>query len=164
MVPEDRAAEALVGDWSVARNLSLPFLSAVSRAGVLRFGAERTRAQRVIDVLGVVTASTDAGIDTLSGGNQQKVVVGRWLTGEPTVLLLDEPFRGVDIGARRDIGEAARNLSKQGVGVVVLVSDVDEALEVADRIVVLAEGHVTLDEYADRIERSDVVSRMTRVA
>ena len=164
MVPEDRAAEALVGDWSVARNLSLPFLSAVSRAGVLRFGVERSRAQQVIDVLGVVTASTDAGIDTLSGGNQQKVVVGRWLTGEPKVLLLDEPFRGVDIGARRDIGEAARTLSQQGVGVVVLVSDVDEALEVADRIVVLAEGHVTLDEYADRIERSDVVSRMTRVA
>ena len=80
------------------------------------------------------------------------------------MLLLDEPFRGVDIGARRDIGEAARTLSQQGVGVVVLVSDVDEALEGADRIVVLAEGHVTLDEYADRIERSDVVSRMTRVA
>jgi simple sugar transport system ATP-binding protein len=105
-----------------------------------------------------------AEVEALSGGNQQKAVVGRWLTRRPELLLLDEPFRGVDIGARRDIGRRVRRLAGEGVGVVVLSSDVDEVLEVADRIVVLVEGTVRLDVRAEDGNRRTVVDAMSEVA
>ncbi len=158
LVPEDRAAQALLPGWSVARTLSLPFVGAVtSRLGVLDAGRERDRASTTIERLGVVTRSPATEVGTLSGGNQQKVVVGRWLVERARVLLLDEPFRGVDLGARRDIGEQARAVAAGGGCVVVLSADVDEVLEVADRVIVLVDGRVSLDSPVTLVSRADVV-------
>ncbi|MFE7934469.1 sugar ABC transporter ATP-binding protein [Streptomyces sp. NPDC057456] len=161
LVPEDRHADALVPGWSVARNISLPFLKSFSRAGLMNGAKEDALGRETIDALGVVTRDEHSTVEELSGGNQQKVVVGRWLAHTPRVLILDEPFRGVDIGARRDIGRRARALAAEGAAVLVLSADVDEVLEVADRVVVLAAGEVHLDAYGEDAERDRVIQTIS---
>lgn len=158
LVPEDRQQQGILPGWSIAQNVSLPFLRRLSRGGILHRRSELERARGVIDDLGVVTTGADASIDDLSGGNQQKVVVGRWLSGQPKLVVLDEPFRGVDIGARRDIGEKLRSLTEAGRGVIVLAGDVDEILDVADRVVVLVQGSVQLDAYLDETDEDAVIN------
>jgi simple sugar transport system ATP-binding protein len=158
LVPEDRSQESMLPGWSISRTASLPFLKSISARAVLNFGKERKLGIDLINEFSVVAGSDEQEVDSLSGGNQQKVVVGRWLHGTPKVLLLDEPFRGVDIGARRDISHKAREVAGAGVGVVVLTSDIDEVLEVADRIV------VRLDTYSSQTNRDQIVSRMSEVA
>ncbi|EXG79787.1 sugar ABC transporter ATP-binding protein [Cryptosporangium arvum] len=158
LVPEDRADQALLPGWSIQRTLSLPFITKVaSRVGVLNQGTERDRATTVIEKLGIVARGPRTELNELSGGNQQKVVVGRWLVENARLLLLDEPFRGVDLGARRDIGEQVRAVANAGGAVVVLSADVDEVLEVADRVLVLVEGALTLDSPLSQVSRDDVV-------
>lgn len=164
LVPEDRAAESMLPGWSIARTASLPFLSTVSRKGILRLGVERERGTDLIDEFGVVATGEGQQVDALSGGNQQKVVVGRWLDGAPRVLVLDEPFRGVDIGARREISRKARQLACSGQGVIVLTSDIDEVLEVADRILVLTDGEVRMDSYTTETDRNQILASMSEVA
>ncbi|MFZ9802553.1 MAG: ATP-binding cassette domain-containing protein, partial [Candidatus Nanopelagicales bacterium] len=105
-----------------------------------------------------------ASVDSLSGGNQQKVVVGRWLQESPKMMMLDEPFRGVDIGARRDISKRVRQLAANDVAVLVLASDVDEILEVADRIIVLVEGKIVLDVSSTKTSKDKIVNKMSEVA
>jgi simple sugar transport system ATP-binding protein len=161
LVPEDRHADALVPGWSVARNISLPFLKSFSRAGLMNRAKEDALGRETIDALGVVTRDEHSTVEELSGGNQQKVVVGRWLAHTPRVLILDEPFRGVDIGARRDIARRSRALAADGAAVLVLSADVDEVLEVADRVVVLAAGEVHLDAYGEDAERDRVIQTIS---
>jgi len=156
LVPEDRAAQAVLPEWSIARNLSLPFLREVGRRGFLDRGAERRRAVAAIADLGVVAAGPSAPLRSLSGGNQQKVVVGRWLGQTARLLLLDEPFRGVDLGARADIG--ARLRDRRGAHATLVASaDVDELLEVADRVVVLHEGAIVHDGPVTDVDREALV-------
>jgi simple sugar transport system ATP-binding protein len=164
LVPEDRAGESMLPGWSIARTASLPFLKSVTSRGVLNFGKEHTLGIDLIHDFSVVAGSDEQEVDSLSGGNQQKVVVGRWLHGTPRLLLLDEPFRGVDIGARRDISRKAREVAGAGVGVVVLTSDIDEVLEVSDRIIVLVDGVPRLDTYSSQTNRDQIVARMSEVA
>lgn len=164
LVPENRAAEAMLPGWSLARTISLPFLPKVSPLGVINRRSERARARRVIADFGVVTTGPDQLVDSLSGGNQQKVVVGRWLSGDPRIILLDEPFRGVDIGARHDLSQKARDAAASGACVVVLSSDVEEIREVADRILVMVEGHITLDRTATEVDADAIMSSMSEVA
>ncbi|MEV0468861.1 sugar ABC transporter ATP-binding protein [Streptomyces prunicolor] len=161
LVPEDRHADALVPGWSVAQNISLPFLKSLSRAGLVNTTKEDALGRETIDALGVVARDEHSTVEELSGGNQQKVVVGRWLAETPRVLILDEPFRGVDIGARRDIGRRARALAVEGAAVLVLSADVDEVLEIADRVVVLAAGEVHLDAYGEDAERDRVIQTIS---
>jgi simple sugar transport system ATP-binding protein len=157
LVPEDRQRQGILPGWSVQQNVTLPFLRESSVGGLLRRRAERARTQGVIESLSVVTDGPGASIDDLSGGNQQKVVVGRWISAGPRLAILDEPFRGVDIAARREIGARLAALAAEGAAAVVLSSDVDEIFEVADRIVVLVGGAVELDRYADEVDRSTVI-------
>ena len=157
LVPEDRQRQAVLPGWSLERVVSLPFLRESSLWGRLRRTRETSRAVGVIADLDVVAESTETPIDDLSGGNQQKVVVGRWLSAGPRLAVLDEPFRGVDIGARRGIGERLTALARAGGAAVVLSSDVDEILEVSDRIVVLVAGSVVLDGYADDLPRTSII-------
>ncbi|WEH19200.1 sugar ABC transporter ATP-binding protein [Streptomyces sp. VNUA24] len=161
LVPEDRHADALVPGWSVAQNISLPFLRSLSRLGLMNTARENALGRATVDALGVVARDEHSTVEELSGGNQQKVVVGRWLAETPRVLILDEPFRGVDIGARRDIGRRARALAAEGAAVLVLSADVDEVLEVADRVVVLAAGEIHLDAYGADAERDRVIQTIS---
>ncbi|WP_369037225.1 sugar ABC transporter ATP-binding protein [Streptomyces adonidis] len=161
LVPEDRHADALVPGWSLAQNISLPFLKSLSTAGLVNRAKEDALGRDTIEALGVVARDEHSTVEELSGGNQQKVVVGRWLAERPRVLILDEPFRGVDIGARRDIGRRARALAAEGAAVLVLSADVDEVLEVADRVVVLAAGEIHLDAYGEDAERDRVIQTIS---
>lgn len=160
-VPEDRHADALVPGWSLAQNISLPFLKSLSTAGLVNRAKEDALGRDTIEALGVIARDEHSTVEELSGGNQQKVVVGRWLAERPRVLILDEPFRGVDIGARRDIGRRARALAAEGAAVLVLSADVDEVLEVADRVVVLAAGEIHLDAYGEDAERDRVIQTIS---
>ena len=160
LVPESRHEQAIIPGWAIERQLTLPFTRRFSRAGLMNRGREHRAGTDTIERLGIVARSAAASIGTLSGGNQQKVVVGRWLLGTPTLLLLDEPFRGVDINARHDIGDTIRGITA-GAAVVVATSDLDEALEVADRIVVLRQGRIAADlRFADAV-RSELISAMS---
>nr|WP_271604191.1 sugar ABC transporter ATP-binding protein [Aquiluna sp.] len=163
MIPEDRASSSMFPNWSIAKTTSLPFLSQLSKGPNVGVVAEKRRASEIISELQIVAEGADQEVDSLSGGNQQKVVVGRWLKGKPKLLILDEPFRGVDIGARRTISLQARELSKSGAGVLVLTSEVDELLEIADRVIVLVDGEPKLDKYLSETSREEIVHEMSEV-
>lgn len=164
LVPEDRATEALLPGWTIGRSVALPFLSSIAPRGIVPHGAEARRGRWVIDQLGVVAAGEGDNVDELSGGNQQRVVVGRWLAGRPSVLVLDEPFRGVDIGARAAIGRRLRSLAEEGAAVIITSSDVDEILQSSDRVIVLGDGNVRTDVYITETSRDQIIERMSEIA
>jgi simple sugar transport system ATP-binding protein len=164
LVPEDRAAEALLPGWTIGRSVALPFLASIAPRGIVPRGAEARRGRWVIDQLGVVATGEGHNVDELSGGNQQRVVVGRWLAGQPSVLVLDEPFRGVDIGARAAIGRRLRALAEEGAAVIITSSDVDEILQSSDRVIVLGDGHVRTDVYITETNRDQIIERMSEIA
>jgi simple sugar transport system ATP-binding protein len=126
----------------------------------VRGPAERRAAGRMMSDIGVVARGPSSPIQDLSGGNQQKVMIGRWLLGSPRVLLLDEPFRGVDINARHDIGATVRALTDTAA-VLVATSDLDEALEVGDRIVVLNHGRLAADLPLAQASRERLIDAMS---
>jgi simple sugar transport system ATP-binding protein len=148
MSPKDRSVNAVVPDFDIANNMTLPFLGAFSRFSFLSERGQRRAADDMIGKIGIVCQGNGDGINTLSGGNQQKVMIGRWLLQASRVLLLDEPFQGVDIGARRDIGHYIRQTAK-GRTTLVFVAEIDEALEIADRIVVMHEAAI-VGEYINK--------------
>ncbi|WP_099825430.1 sugar ABC transporter ATP-binding protein [Oceaniglobus indicus] len=138
LCPKDRADNAVVPSFDLTGNMTLPFLRRFSRLSFLRGREQRRATAGMIETLGVVCQSEGDDIGSLSGGNQQKVMVARWLLEPCRVLVLDEPFQGVDIKARRDIGAHIRATAAERA-TLVFVSELDEALEIADRIVVLHE-------------------------
>ncbi|WP_051341729.1 sugar ABC transporter ATP-binding protein [Pseudonocardia spinosispora] len=160
LLPESRHEQAIVPGWPLYSQMTLPFVGRFSSATVMRTAAERRASQSMMDDLGVVARDADSPIQTLSGGNQQKVMIGRWLLGSPRVLLLDEPFRGVDINARHDIGATVRELTTSAA-VLVATSDLDEALEVGDRIVVFSHGRVAADLQLSEASRPRLIEAMS---
>jgi ABC-type sugar transport system ATPase subunit len=126
----------------------------MATAGVVRGGRERRQAAETAARLGVKTASIDVPITTLSGGNQQKCIVGRWLLTCPKVLLLDDPTRGVDVGAKAELYRLIDQLCQEGIGVIVTSSELPELLTLCDRILVLCEGRLT-----GTFDRSDMTEQ-----
>ncbi len=143
LAPEDRKAEGLVLAMSTLENASLSALDKSSRWGFLQRGRERALVGRYVERLGVKTPSLDQAVRNLSGGNQQKVVLAKWLATNPQVLLLDEPTRGIDIHAKKEIYALIDELARGGLGIVMVSSELPEILAIADRILVLAEGRLT---------------------
>ncbi len=156
---KDRASNAVVPQYDLMRNLTLPFLPRFSSAGVVRRGRERNVAQDQIAALNIVCQSERDGILTLSGGNQQKVMVARWLSQPSRLLILDEPFQGVDIGARRDLGAKLRETASDHA-TLVLCAELDEALEVADRILVMAEHSLAGDHPNREVDLDLILSQV----
>ncbi|USX54740.1 sugar ABC transporter ATP-binding protein [Lentzea sp. HUAS12] len=157
LCPEERKSQGLLLDEAVYRNITVSSMSSFARFGFLDDRAERARATTLTESLDVRPAGVDRVVRGLSGGNQQKVVLARWLLRECRVLLLDEPTRGVDVGARSEIYELVRALADSGVAVVVVSSDVEEVLGLADRVLVVREGRVVHDGPADEIDESRVL-------
>ena len=137
---EDRKADGIVPDMSVRENVTLALLPRLSRGGRVALGDERVLVERFVDALGIKVADIDQPIRELSGGNQQKALLARWLATEPRILLLDEPTRGVDVGAKREIQRIVRDAVDRGCGVVLISSEFEELVEGADRVVVMHEG------------------------
>jgi len=145
LVAKDRAESGIVADFNLYKNMSLPFLPRLSLGSILRSRAERAIAREQIQSLGIVCRNERDRMQTLSGGNQQKVMVGRWLSQPSQLLILDEPFQGVDIAARRDIAAKLR-ASAPGRATLLFLTELDEALETADRILVMSE-HTIVGEH-----------------
>jgi ribose transport system ATP-binding protein len=142
LVPEDRRRHGLILADSVRRNVSLPNLDRLNRLGFVSRPREQSLARRTVEALRVKTPSVRQPVGLLSGGNQQKVVFGKWLACGPKVLLLDEPTRGVDVGAKAEIYALVDELAGTGVAVLMISSDLEEVLGVADRVLVMHQGRL----------------------
>ena len=141
-VPEDRRQHGVVLEMSVAANVSLANLGAVSRAGLIDGAAERGAAERYVETLRIKTPSVSVDVGTLSGGNQQKVALARWLSIRPRVLILDEPTQGVDVGSKAEIHALMQTLVEQGVAIIMISSELPEILGMSDRIAVMQGGTI----------------------
>ena len=139
-VPEDRRRHGVVLDMPIASNLSLASLRSISRRGLIDRRAERQGAQRLIDRLRIRVSGVDAEAGSLSGGNQQKVALARWLATEPAILMLDEPTQGIDVGAKAEIHALMQELAERGLAIVMISSDLPEVLGMSDRIAVMRRG------------------------
>ncbi|MDJ1007398.1 MAG: sugar ABC transporter ATP-binding protein [Paracoccaceae bacterium] len=160
MSAKDRASNAVVADFDIARNMSVPFLGAFSALSFISRSRERASAQDLIGALDIVCRSDRDGILTLSGGNQQKVMLARWLSRSCRLLVLDEPFQGVDIRSRRDIGAKVRGTAR-GRATLVCVAELDEAFEIADRILVMHDHSVTAEFRNSDIDVGAVLAAVT---
>jgi ribose transport system ATP-binding protein len=141
--PEDRKRQGLVLVASVKHNLTMASLNRFSHGGVLSPRGEQQLAERMVTQLDIKTAGLEVEARTLSGGNQQKVVVGNWLNTEPDVLIMDEPTRGIDIQAKEQMFDLMRDLACQGMAILFISSEIEEVLDVADRILVINRGRIT---------------------
>jgi ribose transport system ATP-binding protein/rhamnose transport system ATP-binding protein len=161
LVPEERRAEGLLLTKSVAFNLSLANLRSLTLSSVFPMMSGRKRAELSRDTvreLAIKTGSINTPVGRLSGGNQQKVVIGRWLRRQPRILILDEPTRGVDIGARAEIHRLIRKLAADGMAVLVISSEPDELPDLCDRVLVMADGKVVSELAGDGISRASIVA------
>jgi ribose transport system ATP-binding protein len=144
-VTEDRKLEGLILDMSVAENISLASLKQTERFGFLSGAIENRLAQDYVERLRIKTPSVKQIVENLSGGNQQKVVITKWLATNPRVLLLDEPTRGIDINAKNEIYRLISELAREGLAIVMVSSELPEIMAIADRIIVLSEGKKTAE-------------------
>jgi len=157
LAPEERKSQALLLDESVASNITVSAMSTFSRAGWLDRRAQAAASQEQVAALDVRPSGISRPVRTLSGGNQQKVVLARWLLRGCRVLLLDEPTRGVDVGARSEIYALIKQLADDGVAVVVVSSEIEEVLGLADRVLVLREGSVVHQGPAAQLDEARVL-------
>ncbi|MET0450019.1 MAG: sugar ABC transporter ATP-binding protein [Aeromicrobium sp.] len=160
LCPEERKSQGLVLDDAVYRNISLASISRFSRLGISNDGAEKRAALDAARSVDVRPDAPDRIIRTLSGGNQQKVVLARWLLRSCRILLLDEPTRGVDVGARAEIYALIRQLADSGVALLVVSSDIDEVLGLSDRVLVIADGAIVHHGPSDAIDAHGVLDRI----
>jgi ABC-type sugar transport system ATPase subunit len=140
LVTEDRKRLGLFQQMCVRENVTMCTIDKARRLGVLSSGAERQMAMQIVNQLAVKTAGIESAITSLSGGNQQKTILGRWLLTRPQVLLLDDPTRGVDVGAKAELYRLMDKLCREGIAIILTSSELPELLTVCDRILVLAEG------------------------
>jgi len=161
LVPEDRRGNGVALDLSVTENITLSSLKRFTRLGFLDFGGERREADDLIRRLEVKTAGRDALVRTLSGGNQQKVAIGKWLSRHSEVYLLDEPTVGVDIGSKVEIYTLIGDLAARGAGIIVLSSDLPELIGITDRIIVLFRGHVVREFVSSETSPDEVLATST---
>jgi ribose transport system ATP-binding protein len=173
LAPEERKSQALILDDRIYRNVTLATFAHYATAGITRSSAERSAATEIAQELALQPAGVGRAVKTLSGGNQQKVVLGRWLldpkseqdapagrrrTSRGTrLLLLDEPTRGVDVGARADLYRVIRRLADEGMGVLMVSSEVPEVLGLADRVLVMREGRILREAPADQLDEETVL-------
>ncbi|WP_411335815.1 sugar ABC transporter ATP-binding protein [Ruminococcus gauvreauii] len=143
MVSEDRKGEGLVLCRSVGENIALPNLNSYAKAEFINKKKEKADSTEMKETLNIKTPTLDTPAGSLSGGNQQKIVIAKWLLHKPKVLIMDEPTRGIDVGARYEIYKIMCDLAEQGVGIVMISSDLPEIIGICDRAIIMSEGHIT---------------------
>jgi ABC-type sugar transport system ATPase subunit len=161
LVPEDRRSEGIFPQMSVMENATIGVLNSFAKYGVLDKAQERSAEATFRNSLSVAAASADIPIALLSGGNQQKVLIARWLMAEPKVLFLDEPTRGIDVGAKEQIYALIDELAAQGKGVILASSELPELFRCCDRIMVLHEGKVAGILNAEDTSQTEIMARAT---
>ncbi len=161
LVPEDRKAEGIVAEQSAMENALLPALGRFRRTGgaLIDWPAARRAVDGLIAGIGIKPTDPLRSIEVLSGGNQQKVVIGKWLlTGELKLLILDEPTRGVDVGARADIYTVIRDLAKEGLAVLLLSSDIEEILIASDNVLAMRRGRIVAEASVGEVSEADLLA------
>jgi ribose transport system ATP-binding protein len=143
LIPEDRRQTGLILDAVIRENITLPALPRYALMGWIDRIRERAAATEVCDRLSVRAPSVETKVANLSGGNQQKVVLAKWLSLDPRVLIFDEPTRGIDVGAKAEIYELMRRLAERGIAILMISSDMEEILRISTRVAVMHEGSVT---------------------
>ena len=142
-LPEDRDGEGLVTQLAVRINLNLAVADKLASFGLIRTDRESATARSFVDSLRIKVASLAQAVASLSGGNRQKVVIGKWLALGPKVLILDEPTHGIDVGTKVQVHQLIRELAAKGIAVVMISSDLPEVLAMSDRILVVSDGRIT---------------------
>jgi ribose transport system ATP-binding protein len=143
LIPEDRRGLGLITEMTIRENITLPAVRAYSSGGLIDRWKEQTAAKKICEALRVKATSIDMKAANLSGGNQQKVVLAKWLSLNPRLILFDEPTRGIDVAAKAEIYQLMRNLANEGVAIVMISSDMEEVLANSDRVAVMREGQIT---------------------
>jgi galactofuranose transport system ATP-binding protein len=162
MLPEDRKAEGIIPDLSVRDNIALAALPRLSRGGLVSDARIDELVATFMKRLSIKASSPQQKVRDLSGGNQQKVVLARWLCTEPKVLLLDEPTRGIDVGAKTEVQGLVADLAHQGLAIVLISSEMEELVGGSSRIVVLHDGAVVEELGADRVSESELMAALAR--
>lgn len=165
MVPEERLSEGLILKMSVRGNISISNLRKIARFGVVNTRNERSIAERFVAVLNIKVSGVDQSTSTLSGGNQQKVVISKCLNADSRILLMDEPTRGIDVGAKEEIHRIIRGLAEQGSSIIIFSSEYPEIASLCDRIFLVAEGRivkVVSNEDADAAELMHIITQVKR--
>ncbi|PUA82937.1 sugar ABC transporter ATP-binding protein [Nocardioides currus] len=163
-VPEDRRQQGLVVDGSVGRNIASVIRSGLTRAGLLTTAAENSAVQPWASRLEVKTNALDMPATTMSGGNQQKVVIAKWLATEPRLLIIDEPTRGIDVGTKAEVHRLLSELAGKGLAILMISSELPEVLGMADRVLVVCEGRITADIARADATPENVMAAATRSA
>jgi ribose transport system ATP-binding protein len=157
---EDRKVEGIIPELSVRENLTLALLPALSRAGIVDRARQAAVVSEFITKLGIKAANMDQPVRELSGGNQQKVLLARWLCMNPKLLILDEPTRGIDVGAKGEIQALIAELARAGLGVLLISSEIEELTEGCDRVTVMRDGHTVTDLEGAAITQDAVLGAM----
>lgn len=163
LIPGDRMRDGLFPVRPILENLALPSMARRTVAGVLSGGRERKAARHAVDRLSITLGGLDDPVATLSGGNQQKVVVGRWLLTDPRIVLMDDPTKGIDVGAKDELYAVMRSLNADGVSILFNSSDNQELLALSDRILVLYEGRIVDELNGDRLTEDQLLAASMRV-
>jgi monosaccharide-transporting ATPase len=160
LVSEDRKVDGIIPDMSIRENMTLALLPRLRKAGIVDRPRQDEIVRRFIKALGVKCASPDQPIKELSGGNQQKVLLARWLCTDPKVLIVDEPTRGIDIGAKAEILKLLRSLADEGLSVLMISSELEELLAAADRVTVLSDGRSVAELPREALSEASLLAAM----
>ncbi|MFV0430656.1 MAG: sugar ABC transporter ATP-binding protein [Alphaproteobacteria bacterium] len=156
MIPKDRANKAVISEQSIRKNMSLPFLKFFSYFGLLRHRKEHIDCSNMIKRIGIKCSGDNAFIESLSGGNQQKVIVSRWLMNPFNIIILDEPYQGVDIKSRFDINQfLLKNIEDKAA--LIITADIDECLEATDRVIVVNQGYLIGEQETDKADKDKLL-------
>jgi ribose transport system ATP-binding protein len=158
LIPEDRKTEGLMLPMSVRDNLSFAAMSQISRGGIIDRRAENAAIDRMIELLAIRTASPTIPVAALSGGNQQKVVIAKWLMASPRIILLNDPTRGIDVGTKQEIYALLRQLAAEGAAIILYSTDYDELIGCCDRVMVLYDGAIKRELVGDEITQHALIA------
>jgi ribose transport system ATP-binding protein len=160
--PEDRKRDGLCVKMTLAENITLPNLDMISRFGIVSHSQEVKKTNEIVRNLKIKTTGPDQYVRNLSGGNQQKVVVGKWLVRNARVLIFDEPTRGIDVGSKIEIYNIIKEQKKQGIGVMFVSSELPEVLGMSDRIIVMCNGRITADLVTKETNQEEILKYATQ--
>ena len=162
LLTEDRKKDGVIGNMTIRENLTLPNLDAISSHGILNLKKERKFAAKYYDDMGVKATDMEAWLVKLSGGNQQKVVLGKWVARAPKILILDEPTRGVDVGAKYEIYKIMVDLARRGIAIIMISSELPELLSMSDRVVIISGGQIQGEMPASECSQESIMALATK--
>ena len=163
MVSEDRARTGLLLPFSIKQNMTFAILKKICRGGFINTKKEKELVDKYIGYLSVKMRETDQPVKELSGGNQQKVVIAKWLLSEPDILILDEPTRGIDVGAKAEVYKLISELARRGKAILMISSEMQEILQLSDRAYVMCEGRITAELNRHELDSTSIMTAASTV-